>query len=184
VGVHALTVGAIGNMVLAVMTIAMLDHTGRGLIADELATLVYALMLVRQPMFCVSPAAWCAASGIFCWRYEKLPVCCWFSAIRIKCCTHFVAAQRPGTLIGTASINAWPGDNEDQPVSANTRPNKNTLMATVPYTNGQSRIASPRVPRVAAFNLEINIVLLGINSNPGNFAVFALAQRRLLRSLG
>lgn len=89
VGIHALTVGAIGGMMLAVMTRATLGHTGRALTADRFTTLIYALVFVAasariaapifmsiyQPMLLVSAAAWCAAFGLFCLRYGKLLIC-------------------------------------------------------------------------------------------------------------
>lgn len=89
VGIHALTVGAIGAMVLAIMTRATLGHTGRALAADKLSTVIYVFVFVAalarvatpifldiyQQMLLVSATAWCAAFGIFCWRYGKLLVC-------------------------------------------------------------------------------------------------------------
>lgn len=44
-GVHALTVGAIGSMVLAVMSRASRGHTGRPLTADRATVTIYALVL-------------------------------------------------------------------------------------------------------------------------------------------
>jgi uncharacterized protein involved in response to NO len=41
---HALTIGALATMILAVMTRASLGHTGRALIADPLITLAYLLL--------------------------------------------------------------------------------------------------------------------------------------------
>jgi uncharacterized protein involved in response to NO len=41
---HALTVGALSTMILAVMTRASLGHTGRPLIVDPLITLAYLLL--------------------------------------------------------------------------------------------------------------------------------------------
>ncbi|HEU4617814.1 MAG TPA: NnrS family protein [Gammaproteobacteria bacterium] len=45
-GIHALTAGAIGTMVLAVMTRVSLGHTGRPLTADGFTTLIYALVIL------------------------------------------------------------------------------------------------------------------------------------------
>ncbi|HXT08807.1 MAG TPA: NnrS family protein [Roseiarcus sp.] len=42
--IHALTVGAIGTMILAVMTRAIRSHTGRGPSADRVTSLVYVLV--------------------------------------------------------------------------------------------------------------------------------------------
>jgi uncharacterized protein involved in response to NO len=76
---HALTVGAIGTMTLAVMTRATLGHTGRSLAAGPgtiaiyvLVTLAAVLRLVVPPagaqmllMLALAGAAWCAAFGCF-----------------------------------------------------------------------------------------------------------------------
>jgi len=42
--IHAFTAGAIGTMILAVMTRVSLGHTGRPLTADRLTTLIYLLV--------------------------------------------------------------------------------------------------------------------------------------------
>jgi len=77
--VHALTVGAIGTMTLAVMTRATLGHTGRSLQAGVGTFIAYALVslaaLLRLAaplteghmllLFWVAGAAWVAAFGLF-----------------------------------------------------------------------------------------------------------------------
>jgi uncharacterized protein involved in response to NO len=42
--IHALTAGAVGTMILAVMTRATRGHTGRDLSADRITSLVYMLV--------------------------------------------------------------------------------------------------------------------------------------------
>jgi uncharacterized protein involved in response to NO len=54
---HALTVGAIGTMTLAVMTRATLGHTGRPLTAGPVTTSIYALVTAAAVLRLVSPAA-------------------------------------------------------------------------------------------------------------------------------
>jgi uncharacterized protein involved in response to NO len=87
IGVHALTVGAIGSMTLAVMTRATLGHSGRTLTADRWTAAIYlfvaaaavlriaAPILVEAylPLLWASAAAWIAAFGIFALRYSRVP---------------------------------------------------------------------------------------------------------------
>lgn len=86
--IHALTAGAIGTMILAVMSRASLGHTGRPLAADRLTVVAYALVnaaaLVRiiagvagtwtPALLTVSAALWMAAFALFILRYA--PVLC------------------------------------------------------------------------------------------------------------
>jgi uncharacterized protein involved in response to NO len=60
--VHAFTAGAIGTMVLAVMTRVSRGHTGRSLEADRAATLIYAAVIVAGATRVV--AAFAATSSI------------------------------------------------------------------------------------------------------------------------
>jgi uncharacterized protein involved in response to NO len=75
---HALTVGAIGTMTLAVMTRASLGHTGRRLAAGPGTTTIYVLITVAAILRLVAPlgganylaltaaaVAWSAAFGLF-----------------------------------------------------------------------------------------------------------------------
>jgi uncharacterized protein involved in response to NO len=75
---HALTVGAIGTMTLAVMTRASLGHTGRPLTAGPVTTAIYVLITVAAmlrlvaplagdyvPMLWSSGLAWSGAFGLF-----------------------------------------------------------------------------------------------------------------------
>lgn len=85
-GIHALTVGAIGSMILAVMTRATLGHSGRALAADRWTTAIYlgiafaatARVLASMeigfydPLLWLSAAAWIAAFGIFTVRYGAI----------------------------------------------------------------------------------------------------------------
>lgn len=81
--VHALTVGAIGTMILAVMTRVSRGHTGRQLSADRATTLTYVLVIlaavvrisaalavgVREDLLLAAAALWIAAFGLFALRY-------------------------------------------------------------------------------------------------------------------
>jgi uncharacterized protein involved in response to NO len=76
---HALTVGAIGTMTLAVMTRASLGHTGRPLAAGPGTRTIYALITGAAILRVLSPLAgsrmdlvlmlagmaWCGAFGLF-----------------------------------------------------------------------------------------------------------------------
>ena len=76
---HALTVGAIGSMTLAVMTRATLGHTGRRLTAGPGTTAIYALVTLAAVLRLIAPladaafvlmlslagAAWSGAFGLF-----------------------------------------------------------------------------------------------------------------------
>lgn len=82
---HALTVGAVGTMTLAVMTRATLGHTGRPLTAGPGTRLIYvlisaaALLRVASPLagsrtlpaLELSGAAWCLAFGLFAILYGR-----------------------------------------------------------------------------------------------------------------
>jgi uncharacterized protein involved in response to NO len=77
--IHSLTAGAIGTMILAVMTRATRGHTGRDLSADRATTLIYALVTLAAitrvtaafaaswtlPLLMVSAGFWLAAFGGF-----------------------------------------------------------------------------------------------------------------------
>ena len=85
---HALTVGAIGTMTLAVMTRASLGHTGRALKADKATCALYglvtlaALLRVASPFFAahgallvsLSGLAWSAAFATFALHYGRFLV--------------------------------------------------------------------------------------------------------------
>ncbi|MBO6518414.1 MAG: NnrS family protein [Rhodospirillales bacterium] len=85
-GLHALTAGAMGGMILAVMTRATLGHTGRTLAADRWTTLIYVLGLaaaVARVAAALSPVGydallmtagvtWIAAFGLFSVRYGAI----------------------------------------------------------------------------------------------------------------
>lgn len=79
---HALTVGAVGTMTLAVMTRASLGHTGRPLVADAATCTIYvlitaaALLRVASPFFgalvtSLAGVAWSAAFAIFVVHYGR-----------------------------------------------------------------------------------------------------------------
>jgi uncharacterized protein involved in response to NO len=81
--VHALTVGAIGTMILAVMTRTTRGHTGRALSADRITSLIYFLVTVAaigrvaaafgvvwtMPLLIISGCLWITAFGLFVLRY-------------------------------------------------------------------------------------------------------------------
>jgi uncharacterized protein involved in response to NO len=85
-GLHALTVGAMGGMTLAVMTRAILGHTGRLLTADRWTAAIYLLIpaagLLRVaapllpdvyfPLLWTSGLAWSAAFGLFVVHYGRM----------------------------------------------------------------------------------------------------------------
>ena len=76
---HALTVGAIGTMTLAVMTRASLGHTGRALVAGPRTTAIYVMITLAALLRLLAPLlgaqyvvglslaalAWCGAFGGF-----------------------------------------------------------------------------------------------------------------------
>lgn len=86
--IHALTAGAIGTMVLAVMTRVTLGHTGRPLQADRIAKMIYvainlaaatriaaAFIPVSSTMLlCVSAVLWVISFGLFAAFYG--PILC------------------------------------------------------------------------------------------------------------
>ncbi len=82
---HALTVGAVGTMTLAVMTRATLGHTGRSLIAGPGTKLIYLLITLAAVLRVLSPlageaailllllagTAWSGAFGLFAILYGR-----------------------------------------------------------------------------------------------------------------
>lgn len=84
--IHALTAGAIGTMILAVMTRATRGHTGQKLAADGATTLIYALVVLaaavrvsaalamraRPDLLVGAAALWIGAFGLFALRYAPL----------------------------------------------------------------------------------------------------------------
>jgi uncharacterized protein involved in response to NO len=85
-GLHALTAGAMGGMTLAVMTRAILGHTGRALTADRWTTAAYVLVATAAALRVAAPfladsyllllwasgLAWSAAFGIFVVHYGRI----------------------------------------------------------------------------------------------------------------
>ncbi len=83
IGLHALTAGAIGGMIAAVMTRAILGHTGRDLTVDRVTTAIYVLIFMAASLRVIAPSisgyytellmassiAWCGAFLIFCARF-------------------------------------------------------------------------------------------------------------------
>jgi len=85
-GLHALTAGAMGGMILAVMTRATLGHTGRPLAADRWTTIIYLLAMIAAAarvaaalspvgfdnLLMLAGSAWIAAFGLFSIRYGAI----------------------------------------------------------------------------------------------------------------
>jgi uncharacterized protein involved in response to NO len=85
-GIHAITVGAIGTMILAVMTRATRGHTGRPLSADRSTAILYGCVTVAaliriaaafatdwtMPLIVVAACFWVAAFGFFVVRYGAM----------------------------------------------------------------------------------------------------------------
>lgn len=82
---HALTVGAVGTMTLAVMTRASLGHTGRALAAGRGTVAIYVLVTAAALLRVVAPftpavaeittfagLAWSGAFGLFCIVYAPI----------------------------------------------------------------------------------------------------------------
>jgi len=82
---HALTVGGIGTMTLAVMTRASLGHTGRALVAGKRTIAIYAMITIAALLRLLAPVlgthysltlslsavAWCGAFGGFALFYFR-----------------------------------------------------------------------------------------------------------------
>lgn len=85
-GLHALTTGAMGGMILAVMTRATLGHTGQALAADRWTTIIYVLAIAAavarvaaalsptgfDQLLLIAGATWIAAFGLFSVRYGAI----------------------------------------------------------------------------------------------------------------
>ena len=83
---HALTVGAAGTMILAVMSRAILGHTGNVLQAGRVTTLAFCLVSVAAlarlgvivmpelgaQLYALSGGAWILAFALFVWRYGPI----------------------------------------------------------------------------------------------------------------
>lgn len=86
--IHTLTVGAIGTMILAVMTRVTRGHTGRELSADAATSVTYGLVMLaaivrlsaefasgrRETLLVISAALWIGAFALFALRYGPLCV--------------------------------------------------------------------------------------------------------------
>lgn len=84
--IHALTAGAVGTMILAVMTRAARGHTGRSLTADRVTTAIYILVTLAafvrvaagfgagwtMPLLIGSAGLWVAAFGLFACSYGPM----------------------------------------------------------------------------------------------------------------
>lgn len=86
--IHALTAGAIGTMILAVMTRVSRGHTGHALTADRATALIYVLVVLaaavriaaalagrdQEDLLVVSALLWIGAFGLFALRYARFLV--------------------------------------------------------------------------------------------------------------
>jgi len=84
--IHALTAGAFGTMILAVMTRATRGHTGRALAADGATSAIYALVILAAaarvaavfaagwelPLLVAAACLWIAAFGLFVMVYGPM----------------------------------------------------------------------------------------------------------------
>jgi len=84
--IHALTAGAIGTMVIAVMTRVALGHTGRVIEADRITTMIYLIVMTAAiiriiatvaggasiPLLGVSAILWVAGFGLFSMVYGPI----------------------------------------------------------------------------------------------------------------
>ena len=84
--IHALTAGAIGTMILGVMTRVSRGHTGRALAADRVTVLIYVLVILAAGLRIAAAlpsaaavallrsaaALWIGAFGLFAVRYAPL----------------------------------------------------------------------------------------------------------------
>jgi uncharacterized protein involved in response to NO len=85
-GLHALTIGAMGGMIMAVASRAALGHTGRALVSTPILTLAFVSLhlaalarvvaalwpAVMLPLITLSALLWLLAFALFSWRY--LPI--------------------------------------------------------------------------------------------------------------
>jgi uncharacterized protein involved in response to NO len=84
--IHALTAGAIGTMILAVMTRATRGHVGRALSADRVTVLIYILVTLAaitrvaaafatiwtMPLLIISAGLWISAFAAFVLAYGPM----------------------------------------------------------------------------------------------------------------
>jgi uncharacterized protein involved in response to NO len=84
--IHALTVGAIGTMILAVMTRATRGHSGRDLSADRVTSAIFALVTLAaisrvaaafapdwiMALLGLSAGLWITAFGLFVLAYARM----------------------------------------------------------------------------------------------------------------
>lgn len=95
--VHALTVGAVGCMTLAVMTRASLGHTGRPLVAGTLTTMVYILVTLAALLRLLAPLA---GDGYL--LALSLSAATWTGAFALFVFSYGPALTAPRTTGGTA----------------------------------------------------------------------------------
>lgn len=95
VGVHALTVGAVGVMTLAVMTRASRGHTGRALAADRSVQAIY-LLINLAALLRVSAAAGSLNPALL-----SASVIAWSLAFGLFAVTHIPMLTRPRPMVAS-----------------------------------------------------------------------------------
>jgi uncharacterized protein involved in response to NO len=98
---HALTVGAIGTMTLAVMTRASLGHSGRALVADGVTRGIYVLITLAAVLRVLSPVA--GAQSVLVTSLAGLAWSAAFATFAVHYGRFLVAAQRSGVNSATGS---------------------------------------------------------------------------------
>jgi uncharacterized protein involved in response to NO len=91
---HALTVGAVGTMTLAVMTRASLGHSGRALVADGVTRAIYVLITLAALLRVLSPLA--GAQAVLVTSLAGLAWSAAFATFALHYGRFLVAPQRSG----------------------------------------------------------------------------------------
>ena len=98
---HALTVGAIGTMTLAVMTRASLGHSGRALVADGATQAIYVLITLAALLRVLSPLA--GAQAVLVTSLAGLAWSAAFATFTVHYGRFLVAPQPSGVKSATGS---------------------------------------------------------------------------------
>jgi uncharacterized protein involved in response to NO len=98
---HALTVGAVGTMTLAVMTRASLGHSGRALAADGATRAIYVLITLAAVLRVVSPLA--GAQAVLVTSLAGLAWSAAFAVFALHYGRFLIAPQRSGVKSATGS---------------------------------------------------------------------------------
>ncbi|HVJ24675.1 MAG TPA: NnrS family protein [Burkholderiales bacterium] len=98
---HALTVGAVGTMTLAVMTRASLGHSGRALVADGATRAIYVLITLAALLRVLSPLA--GAQTVLVTSLAGLAWSAAFATFALHYGRFLVSSQRSGVKSATGS---------------------------------------------------------------------------------